>query len=136
MKPSLSLLLSAVALTTLSGCADFDHVEFVLDGTPPVAAVVTFEEIRLPEGVAVLTTARPMTDSGVMSRDTVIELKPTDERIFGVAWALPHELDEETERASWSFVLFGAAPGSTTVNVRIDGTYEAEIPALIEPQPQ
>jgi hypothetical protein len=123
-----------MTLSALCGCGDFDRIDFQFDSTPPVDVYVTFEEIRIPEGVAVITTARPMAGDSVMARETSVELKSTAPDVMGVAWALPPQLPDTSERPPWSFVLFGVAAGSTTVTVRIDGEERGEIPTIVEVQ--
>lgn len=128
-------LFAAIAVGALSGCSsDFERIVFLSSVNPPVDVLVTFEEIRIPEGVAVITTARPMSESGVMARDTYIELKSADEGVMGVAWTLPQEIRDQSESESWDFVLFGVSAGSTTITVEVEGSAQAEIPAVVEPQ--
>lgn len=124
----------ASLLVSLSACSDFERIDFGFESTPPVDVVLTYEQIRIPEGVAVFTTARPTASDGLMSRDTKIQLNVADPSVLGVAVALPQDFDEETSSDLWSFVFFGAGVGETTVTVRIDGAVEGQIPAFVEGQ--
>ena len=121
-------------LGVLTGCSDFERIDFVVTSTPPLAVVVTYDEIRIPEGVAVVATARPMADDGVMSSDTKVDLQGADPRVLGVAFALPQELDKSGDDTPWSHVLFGVQPGSTTITVRVDDDVKKEIPVVVAPQ--
>lgn len=125
-------LLGALAL--LTGCSSFERLDFVVDATPPLAVVVTYDEIRIPEGIAVITTARPMAGDGVMSSDTKVELRSADPEVLGAAFALPQQIVEGSDDTPWTHVLFGVRAGSTTVTVRVDGEVKKEIPAVVEPQ--
>jgi hypothetical protein len=118
----------------LAGCSSFERLEFVLESTPPAAVVVTYEEIRLPEAVAVIATARPMASDGVMSGDTRVELSSADPAVLGVSFALPQVLSEGGDTTPWTHVLFGVGAGSTRVIVRVDGDVKKEIPASVESQ--
>ena len=117
----------------LGGCSTFDHIEFSFGSTPPLAAVVSYDEIRVSEGVAVVTLATPMSSQGVMSSDTQVDLKSADPSVLGVAFAQPSER-RESEGSSWTFVLLGSSVGNTTVSVRVDGVDEKQIPAIVDAQ--
>jgi hypothetical protein len=118
----------------LGGCSPFERIDFVLESTPPAAAVVTYDEIRIPEGIAVITTARPMSSDSLMSTDTRIQLSAADPQVLGVAFALPRQLDEGSEDPTWTYVLSGNRAGSTKLVVQIDGAVKKEIPAIVQAQ--
>jgi hypothetical protein len=124
----------AALLAGSPACSDFERIDFGFESTPPVNVVLTYEQIRMPEGVAVITSARPMASDGLMSRDTEIQFNVADPSVLGVALALPESLDDSGSGDVWSFVFFGAGVGATTVTVRIDGAVEGTIPASVEAQ--
>lgn len=128
------LLAMAVSLVALSGCSDFERIDFVFDSSPPVDVIVTYDQIRIPEGVAVITTALPTAGDGVMSSDTSVLLNAEDSGVLGVAFALPQALEQGGDKAPWSFVLFGARAGSTKVTVRVDDAVKKDIPVVVEAQ--
>jgi hypothetical protein len=134
VKGALGAIALVGALAGLAGCSSFDHLEFVLDSTPPLEVVVTYDEIRIPEGVAVIATARPTAEDGVMSSDTKVQLRTADPAVLGVALALPQALDEGGDDAPWTHVLLGVRAGSTAVIVTVDGDEKKQIPAHVEPQ--
>ena len=121
-------------LASLAGCSDFERLDFVFVSTPPLAVTVTYDQIRIPEGIAVIATARPMAGDAVMDSDTKVDLRSADPGVLGVAFALPQVLDEGSDDIPWTHVLFGVHAGSTTVTVRVDDDVKKEIPAVVEPQ--
>lgn len=128
MKRALASLFFAGSLALLCGCESFDHIEFVTVSTP-VQVFVTYDSIEIPEGVAVIATARPVSGSGTMSEDTKVELSSDDAGILGVSFALP-----DSAEAQWTFVLSGAKAGTTTLSVRVDDDVKKQIPATITAQ--
>jgi hypothetical protein len=121
-------------LAALTGCSDFERIDFQYSADLPLDILVSYEEIRMPAGVAVTAVARPMADGGLMARDTLVELSSENPGILGVAFALPNKLGTGTENADWTFVLFAVNAGSTEVTVRVDGETNGEIPVTILPQ--
>lgn len=128
------MVIAVGALAGLCGCSGFERIDFVYDTSLPVDVLLSYEQIRIPEGVAIITQARPTAGDGLMARSTEIQLTPKDPGVLGVALALPEDFNDSSESAQWSFVLFGVKPGTTAVTVRIDGATEGEIPAFIDPQ--
>jgi hypothetical protein len=125
---------AACGIAALSGCSDFDRIDFQYSASFPLDIQLTYEEIRLPAGIAVTTVARPMAGGSLMSRDTKVELTSGDPGVLGVAFALPNELGISSENAHWAFVFYAVKAGSTEVTVRVDGEMKAEIPATVLPQ--
>jgi hypothetical protein len=121
-------------LAALTGCSDFERIDFQYSADLPLDILVSYEEIRMPAGVAVTAVARPMADGGLMARDTLVELSSENPSVLGVAFALPNKLGTGTENADWAFVLFAVNAGSTEVTVRVDGETKGEIPVTILPQ--
>lgn len=128
------LALGAALATT--GCSPkFERIDFTYDAEPPVTSAVSFASVQIPEGVVVAVTARPIAESGqVMPADTYVDLKPKDPAILGVAFALPQTQRRAADEAEWSFVLFGARAGMTTVDVRVGNETVATIPAVVAAQ--
>lgn len=127
-----SAIAAALVLAGATGCSGFDHLDFTFKSAPPDGATVTFEHIQIHEGIALGVTARPMDGSDTLDESTVVQLESRDPGILGVGPGLPDDDDEDT--ANWSFVIFGAKAGTTTITVRIDNDLEGEIPATVEPQ--
>lgn len=125
---------AAFVLAAASGCSDFERIDFQYSADLPLDIRLTYEEIRLPTGVAVTTIARPMAGDSPMARGTKIELASANPAVLGVAFALPNELGVSGESAHWTFVLYAVKAGSTEVTVRVDGEMMGEIPATILPQ--
>lgn len=121
-------------LAALSGCSDFERIDFQYSANLPLDISVSYEAIRLPAGVAVTTVARPMADGSLMARDTLVELASANPGVLGVAFALPNELGVSTENADWTFVLYAVSAGSTEVTVKVDGAEEGAIPVTVLPQ--
>lgn len=128
------MIAAAGALAIMSGCSGFERIDFVYDTSLPVDVLLNDEQIRIPEGVAVITQALPTASDGVMARSTEVQLTSKDPGVLGIALALPEDFKDTDENAQWSFVLFGVKPGTTMVTVRIDGAMEGEIPAFVDPQ--
>lgn len=125
---------AAFLLAAASGCSDFERIDFQYSADLPLDIRLTYEEIRLPTGVAVTTVARPMAGGSPMARSTKVELASADPTVLGVAFALPNEFGVSGESAGWTFVLYAVKAGSTEVTVRVDGEIKGEIPATILPQ--
>lgn len=123
----------ALSLSLLTACSDFERIDFDVSA-PPVDIVVTYDQIRIPEGVAVVAIARPIAGDSIMSTDTTVKLSAANPGILGVGFALPQQVDPETPDAQWSYVLMGILAGSTTLEVRVDDDLKKEIPAVIEMQ--
>lgn len=134
MRPGLYSAFAAACLGAVAGCSDFERIDFQYSPGLPLDIQLSYEEIRLPAGIAVTTIARPMASDGLMSRDTVVELTTGDPGVLGVAFALPNELGVSSENADWTFVIYAVKAGTTTVPVRIDGTEEGSIPVIVLPQ--
>ena len=127
--------LAVIALAGVTGCSGFDRLDFTFKSAPPDSAQVTFQQIRIHEGIALGVTARPMDGSEQLDEDMVVELESKNPAVIGVAPGLPDfDPEEEEDRANWSFVIFGASAGTAVIEVRIDGDVEAQIPATVEAQ--
>ena len=125
--PLLTLLLAA------TGCGGFDHLDMEPRSSPPAGVILSSDEIRLFEGIAVGFAAHPMEDShDAMDEETVVRLEAGNSSIFQVAEA-PRDEDEGDE-APYEFVLWAVAPGESSLGVFIDGDFETEIPVRIDPQ--
>jgi hypothetical protein len=124
---SLAALLIA-ALPAL-GCSSFDRLDFTFRSAPPDNASVTYEEIRIHEGIAVGVAARPMDGNEQMDNDTVVQLETKHPGVVGVATA-PRDEDLE-EEAPYEFVVWGIGAGEASLAVIIDGELEGEIPVVV-----
>ena len=130
-RPLLALL-GAGALSALTGCSGFDRLDFTFNSAPADNATVTYEQIRIHEGIAVGVSARPMDGDEQMDEDTVVQLETKNP---GVAMVMPAPRDQELEEeAPYEFVIWGVGAGSASFAVIIDGDIEGEIPVFVEAQ--
>jgi hypothetical protein len=119
----------------MTGCSDVYTLAFSYESGPPDNAVVSFDEIRIHEGIIVGVTARPLEDDEPMDTETTVRLVTDDSSVLGIAEGLfDGDAERDDEDANWSFVVYGAKAGSTSVTVYIDGERQGEIPAVVEPQ--
>jgi len=119
------------------GCGGIDTVDFEFRSAPPDNAIVTFEQIRLHEGVAVGVRAIAICGDEPVDEETRIELISRNPGVLGIgpAPASPGDPEyDDDDAGNWNFVLFGASPGTTAVTVMIDGDPEADIPVSVDPQ--
>lgn len=129
------ILLVAAALAGLSGCSSDYRIDFTYNSSPPDGAIISFDSIRIHEGIAVGVEAQPMDDDELMDRETFVRLVSDDPSVLGVQSTLSKaDVDASDDLANWSFVIFGVKTGSTRVTVYIDDELEGEIPAVVEPQ--
>jgi hypothetical protein len=121
--------LAALAAAALAGCAlpGFDHVQLaaVVDGmdSAPLAVPVV-----LQEGSVTKIVATPMSSKGPLGGDFTFDLTSDDTSVLGVEPALGQP------PGTAQFILFGVAPGSTQIDVTVNGQSEAPIPAQVTPQ--
>lgn len=128
----------AALAVALGGCTSFDELDFTYRSVPPAGLTVdvSFDQIRIPEGVGVGVVARPLDDGIEMEVDTEVDLESKNPGVLVVGRSQANELEEEDEgKENWSFLLYGASAGSTEVAVRIDGELVARIPATVDAQP-
>jgi hypothetical protein len=133
MSATLRALWAMPLLLAATGCGGFDRLDMVLRSAPADGATLTSDEIRLHEGVAVGFAARPMEDDNEqMDEETVVRLESGNPGIFQVA---PSPRDEDLgDEAPYEFVIWGVAPGESSLGVFIDGDFETEIPVFIDEQ--
>ena len=103
---------SLLALSTTACQPSYGSIEFEPLSTPPVSVTVRSFLIEMPEGVAVVVRATPISDSReeYESGDKV-DLFSRDRDVLTV-----HRRDHRRE-----FVLVGVGAGSTCLEVEIDG---------------
>jgi hypothetical protein len=135
-----ALVVGAAVLTT--GCARDFSMDFELQNLPEGAGDISvgFDQIRLEDGLAVAVIARPLESSDKMDWETQVELEPTFNSSFRVErmdWDEDAEerKDHDLRDGDWNFMLWGVTPGQGTLEVFIDGDFEAEIPVFVNPQP-
>ena len=117
------------------GCTSFDELDFTFRSVPPTNVIVSFDEIRIQEGVGVGVIARPLDDGVEMDVDTKVELESKNPGVLGVGPSEPNAFEEESEdKENWTFLIWGVQAGTTEVSVRIDGELLARIPATVEAQ--
>jgi hypothetical protein len=128
-KQLLSVMVIAALGALATGCGpDFERIDFANRTTPPVTTVIAYEGIEFKVGIAVATIATAVADGEDMDEETVIGLEPVNSDVIGV---------DPTIEAN-SFVIYGVGPGTTTINVEIDGELEGEIPVTVtlqQPEP-
>ena len=131
-RSTLTLALCAGLLSAVTGCSGFDRLDFTYRSAPADNASVTYEAVRMHEGIAVGVAARPMDDDEQMDTDTVVQLETKNPGVVQVA---PAPRDEDLEEdAPYEFVIWGVAAGEASLGVIIDGELEGEIPVFIEAQ--
>ena len=139
-KPGLgsSVTIAALALAALggaAGCGGFDRLDFQYKSAPPDGATVSFDQIRIHEGIAVGVKALPYDGNDLMDEETLVELDTANPGVLGVGRGVEDaDFDADDECANWNFVLYGAGEGTTELTVRIDEDLEARIPVFVEPQ--
>jgi hypothetical protein len=114
----------------LAGCGpEVDHIDFHYQTGPSLGATVDEEGIVIPEGIAVSVLAQPVDDDGDVIDDEEIQisLATSDANVLGVK---PAAVDERNV-----FVIYGVAPGSASVEARVDGEFVSTIPAAVQAQP-
>lgn len=119
---SRALLLAGVGLGAVACGPSYDQTDFNFRTAPPVPVSINNDHISVTEGIAVGFIAQPMSGSEGMEGD--FSLETSDSTILGVSRG----------NADHSFVVWGVAPGSATVRVRLDGSVEAQIPATVTAQ--
>lgn len=129
--PMRALWAALPLLLAATGCSDFERLDMALRSAPADGAILESDEIRLHQGIAVGFAAYPMEDGNDrMDEETVVRLESGNPGIFEVAPA-PREDDED---APYEFVIWGVAPGESSMGVFIDGEFETEIPVIIDEQ--
>jgi hypothetical protein len=127
--------IALLVMVTAAGCGGFDRLDFQYKSAPPDGATVSFDQIRIHEGIAVGVKALPYEGKDLMDEDTLVELDTANPGVLGVGRGIQDvDWDGDDERSNWNFVIFGAGAGSTEVTVRIDGDLEARIQAVVESQ--
>ncbi len=119
------LRLAPIAILALGAVAcgpSYDQTDFNFRTSPPVPVSITNDRFTVTEGIAVGFIALPMSGSKEMEGE--FRLETSDSTILGVSRGT----------ADRSFVVWGVAPGTTTVRVRLDGEVEAQIPATVTAQ--
>jgi hypothetical protein len=117
----------AIALLAAAGCGSaYDGIDiFVIGGDR--RAEVSPGGVRIGEGGVVVIEARPSADPDHEDFNALdeFELKMSDVRVANVRrGVLTH-----------SFVINGADPGDTTLQVRVNDVLEQVIPVRVERQP-
>lgn len=69
-----------------------------------------------------------------MDSSTEVLLQSKNPGVLGVGPGEPTDAEKSRDEENWTFVIFGVAPGQTEVQVFIDGTLEAHIPATVGAQ--
>ena len=130
------LIIAALAMG-IGGCGKtFEELDFTFRSVPPVPVTVSYEEIRIPEGIGVGVIARPFTDDGQeMDEDTEVGLESKNPGILMVGPSQPNEFEAtDKTKQNWTFVIYGAQAGTTEVTVRVKGNVVTRIPAIVDPQ--
>lgn len=115
-----------VTMITATGCApEWGTLEFDLVSTPPTSHVLIDrfgEHVSIPESIAVVVNAHPISDNGVdYDEEERVELVSSNPAIF-----LVYRRPQRNE-----FVFVGVSAGTTCVEVRIDGEAEDCIPVQV-----
>ena len=105
-------LAASLALAAACGSENrLERVDFSYETSPPDQADVTASFVTLRVGQAVAVRAHPVMSDDPLEDDDRLELRSRDRAILG--------LDEGDER--FLFVLYGVAPGETSVQAFVNG---------------
>jgi hypothetical protein len=129
-----SLSAFVVAVAGSLGCDSFSHIEFRQRTSPPLETSLAFEGITIHAGTTVAAVAVPMDDDEQKEDETIVELEAINSGVLGVSRTAEGADEDAPPHTRWTFVLWGVAPGTTSVIVRIDEEEEAEIPATVVEQ--
>ena len=114
-----------VAMASLAGCQpEFSTVELEAVSSPPVGVttVVRDDEVEVPAGVAIAVEVTPLSgNSTPYSGEDKIRLHGRDESV----------LDAEPTEERRVFVLIGVSPGTTCIEVEINGSEKTCIDATV-----
>ncbi|HFE45757.1 MAG TPA: hypothetical protein ENJ18_09765 [Nannocystis exedens] len=116
-------LFSVLVLSLGGACLpDYGSIEVEVGSSPPVPVSIRSRDFQVPVGISVLINVTPISDNNneYVETDTV-ELTSQDRAI----------LDVEPGPEDRSFVLVGVDPGSTCVEVAINGSVEDCIPTEV-----
>jgi len=120
MKQALVTIIAALsALTT--GCNAEHWVEFRAESAPPQAVTLESDHVEVPAGIAVGVTVRPFKNNDEMDASVEVELESQQPGILGI----DHGLDER------AFVIYGAEPGATHIDIFFDGELVGDMPATV-----
>jgi hypothetical protein len=119
----------ALVAVALGGCdtPGYDHLQ--LSATIAVAgADLSSVSVTVPEGAVLEVAVTPMSIDGPLEGDFTFDLTSLDPDVLGVEPALGQA------PGLANFVLFGAGPGETTVNVTVNGQLQTPLQATVTPQ--
>ncbi len=123
---TLRKLVALACLATASCTGTYDHVEIFVIGGDRRTEVST-DGIRIGEGGVVVIEARAEADPDGNEYNGLeeFELRMSDSRIAKVRKGVLAD----------SWVISGAEPGDTIMQIRVDGRLEQIIPVRVERQP-
>ena len=123
---ALKKLVAVACLVATSCTGAYDHLEIYVIGGDRRSEVST-ERIRIGEGGVVVIEARAEhdLDHGEYNGLEEFELRMSDSRVARVRKGVLKD----------SWVINGAEPGDTVMQVRVDGELEQVIPVRVERQP-
>ncbi len=110
-------LMTAVALTALTGCADDAWVEFKVLTQLPQGAVLAPDRIEVPEGWAIGVEAIPIESNKRV--EVLLDLVVDNPGVVGIDRGLEQN----------HFVIYGAGRGSTSVDIHFDDELVGDMPA-------
>jgi hypothetical protein len=115
-------ILTLGAALGATGCSHDYRVDFHILTNAPPDVLVTGDLIEMPAGMAVGVRATAVIDG--KRKDDIVELFPQRTNIFGI--------EPSIEERTW--VIWAKNPGSTAVEIFIDGDYVGDIAAVgLEP---
>ena len=125
MKRYLPLLVTTLGLGA-TGCSNEYWVDFQIITEAPPSVQVDDSRIEIPAGRAVGVRAVPIEDGE--RQEVTLDMRPARPGIVGI--------EESLEDGVW--VIYGAAPGATSVDLYFGGELVGEMPAVVteeHPQP-
>jgi hypothetical protein len=114
---------AAFGAVTLA-CDSYEGVTLEATTTAPLAASVDETAVNMPAGVAIAVRVVAQGTSDPENDQPVIDLSTGNADVLGVAPTLEEGV----------FVLYGVAPGSTSIKVRVEGHDDETVPVTVTPQ--
>lgn len=97
-------------------------IQFDAETQVPPSASLTSTKVQLPAGVAIGVHAKPMQSGQEMGSNTTLTFTAADSTVVGIA---------PSSQKDFSFVIYGANPGTTTITYSINGSPSGQIQATV-----
>ncbi len=116
-------VLAATATLLTTACAPDRWVDVSVASDAPPSVIITSDRIEIPAGLAAAMAAQG-TEDGEPRHELLVEFEVVDPSVLGLERAL--------NGGNW--VVFGRKPGTTEVDVFIDGEPEGTINSVVTEQ--